>query len=162
MQSVNQKKFTSTYIYALLILMMVFVNACSNRKKEYYHSFRDHTWKRFDILNFQIPIEKTGVPFDFLFFAHPTKDFEFDNLNFNMVMTTPSGEERIREYNFPIKNFNTFYGTCTGDSCEEVIPLKTGMVFTDKGILKIEIENLVPRLETRGLLGVGIRMVEAR
>lgn len=75
-----------------------------------------------------------------------------------MIMNTPSGEERIKEYSFRIRRDGSFTGKCTGDSCEAVISLKKEMFFSSGGILRIEIENLVPRLETKNLLGVGIRL----
>jgi gliding motility-associated lipoprotein GldH len=140
--------------------IFILLSACSgNRATDYYHRFENNTWQRFDILKFDIPIEKTNTSYDIYFFAHHTRDYEYDNLDFNMDMSTPSGEERIREYHFPIKRSGNFTGTCTDDSCEAIIPLKKEMNFSAKGHLIIEIENLVPRLETRYLLGVGIRLV---
>jgi hypothetical protein len=73
-------------------------------------------------------------------------------------MTTPSGEERIKEYHMNIKKKDGgFIGPCNKDSCEVTINLKKQLMLT-KGVLKIEIENLVPRLELNGLLSIGIRL----
>ena len=151
------RKCPGTYVF--FILLSFLATGCSQGKTDYYHRFNNQVWQRFNILSFEVPVEKTGVPYDILFFAHHTKEYEYDNLDFNMVMTTPSGEERIREYTFTLKRYGSFTGKCNGDSCEAVIPVKTDITFSKKGILKIEIENLVPRLEIKGLLGVGIRIV---
>ena len=107
---------------------------------------------------FEIPVEVQRKSYDVSLFIRHTKQYEFDDLNFNMLMTTPSGEERIKEYKMHIKKKDGgFFGQCNNDSCEVTISLKKQLTLT-KGILSIEIENLVPRLEVKGLLSIGIRL----
>ena len=143
-------------------LIFLFLYSCMFQKKEViiYHQFEKHSWYRFDKLLFKVPIEEINKSYDIIFFARHSKDYEFDNLDFAMIMNTPSGEERINRYNFPIKKkFGGFTGVCNQDSCEAIIAIKRGILFSQKGILKIEVENLVPRLEVTGLFGVGIKLV---
>ena len=143
-----------------LVTVLFSYNAC-NKEKDYvlYHSFENQSWYRFNKLQFEIPLENSGRACDIYFFVRHKTDYEFDDLDFNMIMTTSSGEERIKEYHFIIKDrTGNFTGRCEKDTCIASIPLKKGIRFTKKGILKIEIENLVPRLETRGILGAGIRL----
>ena len=79
-----------------------------------------------------------------------------------MIMITPSGEERIKEYSMDIRRKDGgFVGQFISDSCEVSIALKKELKLT-KGILNLEIENLVPRPEVRGLLGIGIRLHPVR
>jgi gliding motility-associated lipoprotein GldH len=151
------KKTISIFIGAL-----TFLTTCTNLKTDevqMYHRFEHQAWYRFDILKFEVPIEKTEKPYDISFFASCSKYFEYEELDFNMIMTSPSGEERIKEYHLKIKDKSgKFPGEFVGDSCIFVVSLKKGLSISKKGILKIEIENLVPRMETRGLFGVGIRL----
>ena len=142
-------------------VLAIFLLAGCQKNKDYvlYYQFKQHLWHRFNKLQFEIPLRPSLKGWDIYFFAHHTKDYPFDNLDFNMIMNTPSGEERIKEYHFEIKRKNgEFAGECTKDSCIATIALKKEIYFPEKGILKIEIENLIPRLEVHGLLGVGIRM----
>ena len=146
-------------IFGVLLLL---ISSCTLKKKEVvvYHRFKNHSWYRFDNLLFNIPIEEINKPYDIFFFAMHSKKYEFDNLDFGIIMNTPSGEERINQYNFRIKKkFGGFSGFCYQDSCEAVIALKKGIFFSQKGILKIEVENLVPRLVVKELFGVGIKIV---
>jgi gliding motility-associated lipoprotein GldH len=151
----NKKAF----IYGLLILLIL--SGCKkNNEIIRYHKFSDHIWNRFEKIRFDIPILDIDKPYDVFFFANHTKEYEFDNLTINMIMTTPSGEERIREYLFLLKNkTGGFTGNCNQDSCTASISLKKGLRMEKKGMLRIEIETLVPRLQINALLGVGIRMV---
>lgn len=147
------------FIYGLLIVLSL--SGCKkNNEIIRYHKFNDRTWNRFEKISFDIPVLDIEKRYDVFFFANHTKDYEFDNLAFNMIMTTPSGEERIREYLFLLKNkTGGFTGTCSRDSCTASIALKKGLRMEKKGMLRIEIETLVPRLQIKALLGVGIRMV---
>jgi gliding motility-associated lipoprotein GldH len=149
-------------LYGIFLLLL---SSCTLKKKEVivYHKFENHSWYRYDKLVFNVPIEEINVPYDVFFFARHSIGYEFDNLDFAMIMNTPSGEERINQYNFTIKKkYGGFTGVCNKDSCEAIIAVKRGIFFSQKGTLKIEIENLVPRLEVQGLYGVGIKLRPAR
>jgi gliding motility-associated lipoprotein GldH len=145
----------------ICFLIVASLSACKkNDEIIRYHKFPNQTWDRFTILKFDIPVLETGKTYDIYFFAHHTKEYEFDNLKFNMIMETPSGENRIKEYLFMIKNkTGGFLGNCANDSCSASIALKKDLLIDKKGMLRIQVEALVPRLEIKGLLGVGIRMV---
>ena len=149
--------------HLVLILILVIVSGCSkNNDYVVYHKFKDQTWPRFNILQFEIPVNSTGKIYDISLFVSHSKEYEFDDLDFNMVMTTPSGEERIKEYHMDIKRKDgRFTGQCYKDSCEVSVALKRELNLT-KGILTLEIESLVPRLEIKGLLGIGIRLHPVR
>jgi gliding motility-associated lipoprotein GldH len=144
----------------LSVVGMILFSGCrKNNDYILYYPLKQHAWQRFNKLQFEIPLRASPKGWDIYFIAHHTKAYSFDNLDFNMIMNTPSGEERIKEYHFEIKNkTGEFTGVCTKDSCEATIALKKEIYLPEKGVLKIQIENLVPRLQVDELLGVGIRM----
>lgn len=145
------------------MMLLLFLCECSkNDDIEVYYKFQDNTWSRFDPVRFELTVNASERNYDVLFFIHHTVEYEFDNLDFNMIMTTPSGEERIKEYHMDIKRKDGgFIGKLNNDSCEISIALKKDLKLT-KGILTLELENLVPRLQTKGLLGIGIRLRPVR
>ena len=147
------------FVYGLFLLL--FLGGCKKSNEIVsYHKFKDQTWNRFEKVNFDIPILDIQKRYDVYFFARHAKEYEFDNLDFNMIMTTPSGEERIKEYTFLFKDkTGGLMGICNQDSCSVSIVLKKGLRMEKKGMLRIEIEALVPRLQINSLLGVGIRLV---
>jgi gliding motility-associated lipoprotein GldH len=147
------------FIYGLFIVL-IFTGCKKNNEIISYHKFNNRTWNRFEKIKFDIPVLNIDKNYDVYFFANHTKDYEFDNLHFNMIMTTPSGEERIKEYKFILKNkTGDFTGICNQDSCTESIVLKKGLQMEKQGMLRIEIETLVPRLQINNLLGVGVRLI---
>jgi hypothetical protein len=137
--------------------MILILSGCGKeRGTELYHGFPDHRWARFNLLSFEMPVEKPGK-YDIRLFAVFNPDFQFEKFGFNMTMTTPSGEERINEYKMTVRNkAGDFCIECAGDSCTGNILLKKGISVSRKGVLKVEIENLIPRMVTEGILGVGI------
>ncbi len=145
----------------ILLLATALTGTGCDKKKgaEIYHRFPDKSWARFNLLSFEIPIEKMDACNIYLF-ARFDPGFQYETLDFNMIMNTPSGEERIKEYRMEVKSKKgEFSIECDKDSCEGTILLKKEIMLSKPGILKIEIENLIPRIATEGILGVGIRVV---
>jgi len=141
-----------------LFLMMIISGCRKDNDYVIYHKFGNQTWYRYNTLQFEIPIQPSPKGWDIFLFATHTNNYSFENLDFNMIMTTPAGEERIKEYHFEIKKYGSFTGKCNADSCTASIALKKQIFLPATGVLKISVETIVPRLEISGLLGVGIRM----
>lgn len=165
MRCINDMKlfFKQVVLCGFIIMVLMGGYGCKkNDVYEIYHKFPDNSWPRFNLLSFEIPIKNVEKPYSFYLFVKFTPDFQYNTLDFNMIMNTPAGEERIHEYQMKVKsNAGSFLIECNKDSCEGSILLKKELYLSKKGILKIEIENLTPRLFTEGVLGVGIRMSES-
>jgi len=146
-------------IFILFSILLLSLFSCSeNDDLISYHKFTDQVWPRYNILHFEIPVDVSENNYDVSMIIRHTKEYEFDYLDFNMLMTTPSGEERIKEYHINVKKRDGgFTGRCTIDSCEIITFLRKDLMLS-KGTLIIELENLVPRLEVKGLLSLSIRL----
>ena len=159
---INNVKRLGISIFLILCSTLVGfmeISCGSSKSAELYHKFPDKIWERFNILQFEIPINKVEF-YDIFLFARLTPDFAYETLNFNMIMNTPSGEERINEYQMKVKsNAGIFCIECSKDSCQGSILLKKEIKISKPGTLKIEIENLTPKIVTEGVLGVGIRLI---
>ncbi len=147
----------------IICLLLLFEGGCSrNNSNELYYKLPDRTWARFNLLSFEIPVNEVDKSWDVFLFARFTPDYQYRTLDFNMILNTAAGEERIQEYQMPVKSAEgRFLFNCVNDSCEGSILLKRQLYLSKAGILKIEIENLTPRLVTEGVIGVGIRLVES-
>jgi len=145
------------------IIFLVICQACLREKPtELYHKFPGNQWDRFNLLSFEIPVEKANGTWDIFLFAYFTCEYQYETLDFNMDLRTTAGEERINEYQMKVKSKEgKLLGEVKGDSCQLSITLKQQLKISKPGILKIEIENLIPRMATQGISGVGIRMVRS-
>ena len=148
-------------ILSLPILVLLIIGCGKGESRELFHRFPDKLWARFNLLSFELPIEKPAT-YNIYLIARFSPDFKYETLDFNMIMNTPEGEERIFEYQMAVKSKSgNFLIGCSNDSCEATKLLKREIKLAKPGTLKIEIENLTPRLKTEGILGVGIRVVES-
>jgi len=155
-------KFIRITFYSILFAIVISLPGTGCGKKEsteLFHRFPEKVWERFNILRFEIPVKNIDT-YNIYLLARFSPDFKYETLDFNMIMNTPAGEERIHEYQMQVRSKSGgFCMECAKDSCEGIILLKKEIKIAKPGILKIEIENLTPRLTTEGILGVGIRMV---
>lgn len=147
----------------IIFLILLFGSGCNrNNANELYYKLPDRAWARFNLLSFEIPVNEVEKSWDVYLFARFTPDYQYRTLDFNMIMNTAAGEERIHEYQMPVRSAGgTFLFKCISDSCEGTLLLKRQLYLSKAGILKIEIENLTPRLITEGVIGVGIRLVDS-
>jgi hypothetical protein len=140
-------------------LVVLAATGCKkNPHTEVYHRFPENVWNRLNILGFEIPV-KDPERYDVILYAVFNHDFQQDTLSFNMFMRTSSGEERIRDYQIPVRSpAGTFLIECVNDSCTETVMLKKELNLKKTGVLKIDIENLSSRMRTEGMRGIGIRL----
>jgi gliding motility-associated lipoprotein GldH len=164
MEKRASKRLNSLPVFLVVVSLLITAlgTSCGKVKpRELYHRFDDKSWARFNLLSFEIPVEEITTCNVYLF-ARFDPDFQYETLDFNMIMNTPAGEERTNEYQMEVRSkTGNLVIECSKDSCEGTILLKKELYLAKPGILKIEIENLTPRLQTEGVLGVGIRLVPA-
>lgn len=144
----------------ILIPALILFSGCRQDDPDgVYYPFKEHSWQRFNILKFELPVKQSERPYKVVFFARYDQDFPYPSLDFNMVMNTPTGEERISEFQLKIKDADDhFLGTCDQGIYEGSVILNKELYLNKGGMLLIEVENLIPKMETPGLLGVGIRL----
>ncbi|MCX6287859.1 MAG: hypothetical protein NTY96_12155 [Bacteroidetes bacterium] len=144
------------------MIILIIVTACIRVKPaEKSISFSNKSWQRYNILKYEFPIVEMKKSYDIVFELRCAKSFAYNDLPLNMVLNTPSGEERIKEYQIQVKDKNgLFAGTLSGDTCITRLVLKKNLYCSVKGILKVEIENLNPRMETEGVYSAGLILIQ--
>lgn len=146
----------------LAFFVLVFLISSCKRDEgvSQIHTFREAVWERFDFLNFRLPVEDVSDLYDLSAIMRYTTDFPEDYLYVNVVMTGPSGEERIRDYRLYVRDTD---GQMLGEEKEgvyqRVITIREGMRFGQTGKVSFEIENLMTKVFTPGIVEFGI-MIE--
>ena len=141
----------------LPIIIAFFLAGCnSNTVLKEYEKFDDISWNRFDILNFEFPVEKmTGYDF-YLALRHHT-DFPYSFIDVNITFYTPDGEMRSRDYHFRLKNTKLKWkGDGMGELWDIELPIRKEMTFNKSGKCKVRIENKMRKVETPGIMEVGL------
>jgi hypothetical protein len=144
------------YLQCIFAFFLMFTDCKRGDSVEFYHSFENKKWNRFEHISFLVPVHEHSSTCDIDLILWRTHEFEYSTFDFNLIMNTPSGEERIREYHVPVSSQDRYF---QGDSCEMIISLKKGIVFQQNGVLRIDIEALIPRVEILGVSRVGVRMI---
>ena len=145
----------------LLIILIFLASCCHEKPIEKRICFPTGSWQRYNVLKFDLPVTESEKSYDVIFELRCKKSFAYDELPLNMVLKTPSGEERIKEYLIQIRDKNgTFTGTLNGDTCITTVFLKKNLYCSRKGIMKVEIENLNPRMETEAVISAGLILIQ--
>lgn len=120
-------------------------------------NFDGNTWQRFNYLNFDFQVEADETAWDFLVVLRVTEDFPSQAMVFNLVMNMPSGEERIRDFKINVRDKNEIMlGEKKAGYYEYFLPVRSEVRFYETGLLKFEIENLMTKYYTPGVVEFGI------
>jgi gliding motility-associated lipoprotein GldH len=143
--------------------MLVLLPACNKGPVfEKYLKMKDATWDRFSMKLFEIPVEDEGESYDIILSIRNTAGFQYDKLPVYVILTTPSGEERMREINIPIRENGKMLGEAKSGSFEIKTVLWKEINLADKGKCKISIENIIPKIQTEGIDEIGIVVTKAK
>jgi len=141
----------------LLFLFPMLLSACSNNTVfNETKTFDNSTWRRFDILWFSVPVKK-GDALDFdLNFTH-ADGFQYDKLWVDITFYTPDGTTRSRDYDFNLKDrAGNWKGDKRGDRWHVVLPIRKDLLFNETGICKVRVENKYSKMETPGIVELGL------
>lgn len=91
----NVKFLFGTFVLFTLVLAL---QACHHEPLfEIYQKMKNATWDRFDQKYFEIPLQNRTKGLDITLVVRNTKQFGYDELPLYVILTTPGGEERVRE-----------------------------------------------------------------
>jgi len=139
-----------------LIFSLLLANCSSNTSFKQYKKFDDVSWNRFDILEFDVPVKK-NEPVDFYLALRHHTNFAYSYIDVNITLNTPNGEIRSREYHFQLKNTDLKWkGNGMGQLWDIKLPIRKEMIFNKNGICKVQIENKMHRVNTPGIIEVGL------
>lgn len=145
----------------LILFTLIFAFGLSSCQKRtvyrQFHEFDNYTWGRFDKVTFTFPVEEDGITADITLSIRYLEQYPYDDLPMNIILTTPSGEERIIERIVKLKDENgKFKGSIAGSYWDQKEVLWKGFYFNRVGIYNIEFENLNPRPGIPALVDIGL------
>jgi gliding motility-associated lipoprotein GldH len=129
---------------------------------EKYLKMKNITWDRFDIKQFEIPITEEAASYDITAVVRCTEQFQYDNLPFYVILTTPSGEERMREITVPVRANGKLIMEPKANKGESRLVLWRNINMAEKGKCKITLENMIPKIQTEGIDEIGIVVTKAK
>jgi len=146
----------------LTVAVIVFCMSCDRGPiYEKYLKMKDSIWDRFDQKYFEIPIEHTPIGSDITLIVRNNDKFGYDNLPLYIILSTPAGEERIREISIPICKNGKMTGTAVGNLFENRLKIWENLKLEVKGEYKISLENMIPKIQTAGIDEIGILVTKS-
>lgn len=145
-----------------LVLALPMLSCNRGPVYEKYVKMKNTTWDRFDIKEFEIPVAEASKTYDISVFVHCTEQFHYDNLPFYAILTTPSGEERMRDVTVPVRENGKLITDIKTKKAESVLLLWKSISIADKGICKITLENMIPKIQTEGIDEIGIVVTKSK
>ncbi len=141
------------------IILFILTAGCSSGSTiESFHNFPGQQWQRFEnpLINFNI--EHPNTFYNMWLELHYTSSFDLNNLPVTVIMYTSSGEIRSRDL---ILKFEP-KGDKNSEPGKLRMLLRKDFAFSEKGNCKFEIENRSQKIETSGLISIGIIIEKAQ
>ncbi len=157
------KSTKTLFSIILLFAITLLVTSCAKEGPVYekYLKMKNSSWDRFDQKLIEIPPQKTDISSDITLVLRCTEQFQDTNFPVYVILTSPSGEEQIREVSLPVRENGKLITGSNSTKAEARIILWKNILLGDKGNSKISIENMIPRIQTRGIDGIGIVVTKA-
>lgn len=146
------------------LILATALTSCQNRNiYREFHKFDNYTWGRFDKVKFTFPVEDEGAVADIVLSVRYLEQYPYTDLPMNIILTTPSGEERIIERAVVIRDENNqFRGSVAGSYWDVEEVLWKNFFFNKPGNYTIELENLNPRPGIPALVDLGLLVRKAK
>jgi gliding motility-associated lipoprotein GldH len=135
-----------------IIFFILAVGCASGSTIKSFHNFSEQQWQRFENPLIDINIEHPGTFYNMWLELHYTSSFNRDNLPVTVIMYTPSGEIRSRDLILKFNAEDDKYN----ESGKLRVLLRKDFAFSERGNCKFEIENRSQKIETSGLISIGI------
>ncbi len=148
------KRIISTFLF--LLFAIAFTSCNKGPVSETYLAIKNSTWDRFDIKQFDIPVAEPAQTYDITLVVRCNEKFQYDKLPVYAIITTPSGEERMREVNVLVRENGKMITQPESTNSEARLILWKGINMGDKGTCKITLENMIPKIQTDGINELGI------
>ncbi len=118
--------------------------------------FKDHNWKRFDNLGFEIPVTPDDTLDFSILLTYDVNNFNYKYFPINITLYTPNDEIRSKDYRYSFYDYRTkkWKGERHGDSSIMHLPIRKGMTFSKPGTLKVVLENKNPRVDNPGIISL--------
>jgi gliding motility-associated lipoprotein GldH len=144
--------------FVFVFFLMGFLFSCSNNNIfTEYKKFDNLNWDRFNILYFNVDVGKNQILDIDLLLRHHT-NYPYNFLDVNITFYTPAGATLSRDYHLNLKDKNgKWKAEGLGDYWDLKLPVRKDLKISKKGVLKVRVENKMTKINTPGIMELGLR-----
>ncbi len=143
--------------------LIVVLASCGHKKIfEKHLDIENYSWNRYKKFEYTVPVKEKDVNYDIYIAVRHITQYPFANLMVGLSIYYPGGEERYDEFDLILRDKSgKLIGDGTGDIWDISIPVIKNISFKEAGNYKFEIENLMPKFETPGIMQIGLIVKKA-
>lgn len=140
----------------VIAAVLLFTSCISNElifDKTFY--FEENVWNRFDIIEFNPHLKKTGKYYDIVLKISYENGFQYENLPINTVLKFPDGQVNVFRTVVGIKGADGSYqGSVFGDTWTVEKDIHTHKRLDKSGIYSLSVQQLTQYFNLEGLVSV--------
>ena len=127
--------------FAVCIIALFSVSCGGGKPTEIKVVFPNHTWNRFMPMDATFEITNVKKTYEVAVRLSVINGFELDNVPFEMVITSPDGQQNIVNRTFVVKKDGNYLGTVFGDVWTTELVVYQAKQFSQAGTYSIVIQN---------------------
>lgn len=146
-----------------LLLTILLITACNpDNVFEKHTKLENYSWNHFQKLSFEVNIEEENRDYDIYIAIRYVEGIPYRILKTGVQIIFPDGQERYNDYEFPIRNKDGSYkGSVAGDIWDYPVPILKKYPLHQKGNYEFIIHNMMEKLETPGIMEIGLIVKKA-
>ena len=143
-----------------LVIIFLIASSCQNSViYEEYKYFDDNRWNRLDFLVFDVPVDDTESSYKIDFCLTHSKELSYDEIPLVISIHSPSGEQRARDYEIRLKNYeDQFIGKELDGNYQVQMVVKSQLKFSEAGICRIKINHKLDRIYVTGFVHAHLKV----
>jgi gliding motility-associated lipoprotein GldH len=146
----------------MMILVALLAGCGGSKIYEKHYKMENLSWNRFRILQFEMEIDDNSKNYDIILALRHIPEIPYETIEVGCTIVTPSGETRYLEHEVRIRDKDgKLLGDGMGDLWDLEVPLRRSFQFDEKGSAMIELRNRMVKLETLGIIEVGLIVRES-
>jgi gliding motility-associated lipoprotein GldH len=156
-----RKSRTITYLSLALVLLPI-VTSCG--KQSYYdeaYSFEDNSWSETDTAHFEIDVDDTIQPFNFIMTLRTSTQYQFSNIWVYVVSEAPDSTKSKVAQRIPLaRPDGSWIGRVSGTIVESKLRFDS-KIFPMKGKYTFDIVNATQQENIEEVLDISLRVEKA-
>lgn len=144
-------------IFTLTVFLIILSSCNENKVFEKHQELKNYSWNRFEKIPFELTIEEVDGNYDIYIAIRYIHGVPYRIIRSGILIKFPDGEERYNDYDLNIRNKDGSYkGSVAGDIWDCSILVLKNYPLSQKGKYSFIIHNMMEKLETPGIMEVGL------
>ncbi len=150
-------------IFIVILSTFLLISCRNNQPQIISKNFPETGWHRFDKLSFDMQIANVKNNYSISAIIKHSPDMEYDRIPLHIIMTYPSGEERIWEQIIKIRDKDGNLNGVLKDGVVDLeVVIRSKLAFNETGKIKLLVEQIIPKYDTPGIFSFALKLTSEK